>query len=146
AVEDTAELGWRDPDARVADDERDGRAAIGELDRDAPLEGELEGVGEEVENNLLPHGVVDVDRLEAGRAPDVELQPSLLDRRAEDAGQIRREDAEIGRLVPRLVPPRLDPREIEEGVHELEQPAAVLADDRERVVIARAQGGGSAAE
>ena len=140
ALEDAGELGRRDPDARVADDERDGRAAVDELDGDAPLERELEGVGKEIEDDLLPHGVIHVDRLETGRAPDLEPEPGLLDRRAEDAGQIGREGAEVGRLVPRLVPAGLDTREVEQRVHELEQPPAVPADHRERVVVARAQG------
>ena len=36
--------------------------ALAKLDANATLEGELEGVREEIEHNLLPHLPIDVDR------------------------------------------------------------------------------------
>ena len=43
---------------------------------DLALEGELEGVGEEVQHDLLPHLAVDVDRLRERRAIDDQLSPA----------------------------------------------------------------------
>ena len=45
-------------------------------DRDAPLEGELEGVGQEVEDDLLPHVPVDVDRLGQGGQSTTSASPA----------------------------------------------------------------------
>src|SRR5678815_677928 len=46
---------------RVGDPQLHLRIALAERDLDTPLERELEGVGEEIENELLPHLRVDVD-------------------------------------------------------------------------------------
>ena len=53
------------------------------------------------------------------RAVDDELQPGLLDRRAEHARELRGEGRKVGRLVGRLDAAGLDAREIEQRVDEL---------------------------
>ena len=120
-----------DADAGVAHDQRDRRAAVGELDRDPALERELERVGEEVEDDLLPHVAIDVDRLEAGRRSrrrSVSPARSIAERKT-----LARSAVKAARSVgsyARLVPARLDPREVEQRVDELEQAQAVAVDDR----------------
>ena len=58
----------RDADAGVADRQLDAhRRRASAADCDLALEGELEGVGEQVEDDLLPHVAVDVDGLRQRR-------------------------------------------------------------------------------
>ena len=63
------------------------RGAQGELD--GSLQGEFEGVGEEVEDDLLPHVEVDVDRLGERLAVDAIGEAGAFHGGAEDAGQLR---------------------------------------------------------
>ncbi len=68
---------------------QDRRAALAaQAHLDGAVQGELEGVGEEVEDDLLPHLAVDGDRLGERRTVDDEGQAGALDRRAEDAGDV----------------------------------------------------------
>ena len=77
------------PDAGVADRELHAPSAgVSQRDRDLALERELERVREQVENDLLPHVAIDIDRLGQRRAVDDEAQAGALDRRAEDAGEL----------------------------------------------------------
>ena len=86
------------------------RAADGpQADGDLPLEGELEGVGEQVQDDLLPHVAVHVDRLGQRRAVHHQPQPGLLAGRAEVAGELRGQRRQVGRLERRPDPARLDP-------------------------------------
>jgi len=54
--------------------------------------GELEGVRQQVEDDLLPHAQVDVDGFWEGRALDPQCHTGLLERRSELAGEVRRPD------------------------------------------------------
>ena len=75
----------------------------------SPVERELERVGEQVEDDLLPHVAVDVDRLGQRRAvDDVSVRPARSHGRAEVARQLGGERGEVGRLVaaPAPAPPR----------------------------------------
>ena len=67
---------------------RRGRRATRRVTRDLALEGELERVGEQVEDDLLPHVAIDVDRLGQRRAVHHEPQAGLLDRGAEHAREL----------------------------------------------------------
>ena len=76
-------------------------AAVGRglnSDADLALEGELEGVGEQVENDLFPHVAIDIDRLRQRRDIDHQPQARFVDRRA----KIRGEFGGIGRKIGRL--------------------------------------------
>ena len=66
---------------------------------DRAVEGELQRVGEQVEDHLLPHVAVDVDRFVQRRAVHRQVQPGPLDRRAEDAGQLGGDGGQVDRLV-----------------------------------------------
>ena len=76
----------------------------------------LEGIGEEVEYELLPHLAVDVDRLGQGRAIDRQHQARLLNCRAEDAGQFRRMRGQVGRLIAGLDAAGLETGEVQQRV------------------------------
>jgi hypothetical protein len=122
ALEDARQLGLRDADARVAHRELGRVPYRPERDADLAPMGELEGVGHEVEDDLLPHVPIDEDRLGQRRTVHHELQPRPLARRAKVAGKLGREGGEVGRLVGGLRPSGLDPREVEQRVHEPQQP------------------------
>src|SRR5579872_1776363 len=92
---------------------------------DGALQSELEGVRHEVEDDLLPHVAVDVDRLLRGRAIHLQREAGPLARRAEAAGELPREHAEIDWLEARAHAPRLETGEVQQGVDELQQPQAV---------------------
>src|SRR5580704_19476808 len=55
------------------------------------LEGEFEGVGNQVQNNLLPHIAIHVDRLTKLGTIHNESQSRLIGGRTEYAGQLRSE-------------------------------------------------------
>ena len=66
-------------DAGVAHAELDrGRRTLRSAHRDPALEGELERVGEQIEDDLLPHVAIDVDRLGERRAVDGEIAARAL--------------------------------------------------------------------
>ena len=93
----------RDADAGVAHRAaRTARSSRRQTHRDRALERELERVGEQVQDDLLPHVPVDVDRLAQRRAVDDRARARALHRRAEGARQIGGERAEVDRLVARL--------------------------------------------
>ena len=84
ALEQARQLALGDAAAGVAHRQLGRPAAVAaQRDRDPALERELEGVGEEVEDDLLPHLAVDVDRLRQRRAVDGEPQARALAGRAE---------------------------------------------------------------
>ncbi len=125
-LEKARKLVLRDPRSRVLD--RQGDVPAGRLaqpHRDVALEGELEGVREQVEDDLLPHVAVDKDRFVERRAIDDQLQPGGLDRRAEVARQFGREGRKVGRLIARRHAPGLDAGEIQERVDQFQQPQGV---------------------
>ena len=108
ALEQPRQLGRGDADAGVARRSARPRGLrSAERDRDPALEGELEGVGEQVEDDLLPHVAVDVDRLgrAAGSRPR-SASPARSTAERKLAGQLGGERGEIGRLVARLRPGR----------------------------------------
>jgi len=78
------------------------RSPRAQRDGDLAFERELEGVGEQVEHDLLPHVAVDVRGLGERRTIHHQSQAGLLDRGTKDAGELRRQRGEIGGLVARF--------------------------------------------
>src|SRR5579872_6399730 len=60
-------------------------------DRDLALKGEFERVGDQIQNNLLPHIAIDVDRFPEVGAIYSQAQSSFIGGRTEYAGQFRSE-------------------------------------------------------
>jgi hypothetical protein len=124
-LEQVGHLPDRDARPGVADGQLHRTAGGPQTDRDLPLERELEGVRQEVQDDVLPHVPVHVDRLGKRGAVHDQPQAGLLARGAEVAGQVRRQGGQVGRLIRRLGAARLDAGEVQEGVDELEQAESV---------------------
>ena len=131
------DLGGGDAGAGVADPELGGPSDLPQRDGQAALEGELEGVGEQVQDDLLPHLAVDVDRPGQGGAVHLQPQAGPLARRAEAAGQVGGEGGEVGGPVRGPGPPRLDPGEVQQGVDQPEQPQPVAVHDLQEGPVCR---------
>ncbi len=84
---------------------------------------------QQVEDHLLPHVAVDVDRFVQRGAVDVELQPGPVDGRPEDAGQLGGDGREVDRLVAGLRAAGLDAGEVQQRVDQLGEPQSVAPDD-----------------
>ncbi len=125
ALEQARELvGWH-ADAGVDDRELGAIASPVQAHLDAPLEGVLERVGDQVQHDSLRHLSIDVEGLGQGRAADDEREAGLLGGRAKDAGQLGGLGGQVDRLVGRLHAAGLDARELEEAIHELQQAEGV---------------------
>ncbi len=122
-------LGLGHTDAGVGDGDDRVPAVAVHRDGDRTVEGELEGVAEQVEDDLLPHAPVDVDGVGQGRAVDLEGQTGPVDGGAEDAGQFGGRRGQVDRLVGRPHAARLDTGEVQQCVDELAQPQPVAVDD-----------------
>ena len=137
ALEEPRHFRRGDTAAGIADPQH-GVATLGpQRHADGAVEGELQGVAEQVEDDLLPHLPVDVDRGGQLGAVHLEGQAGPVHRRAEDAGQVGGEGGQVDRLVAGLHAAGLDPREVQQRVDELAQPQAVALDDLELLAGAR---------
>ncbi len=126
-LEQLGQLLRRDADAGVAHLHHR-RAAVGRglhSQADLAVEGELEGVGDQVEEDLLPHLPVHVDRLRQRRAVEPQGQARLLHRRTEAGRDLGAELGQVGGLVAGADPPRLQPREVQQAVHQTQEAGAV---------------------
>jgi hypothetical protein len=85
------------------------------------LQGVFEGIGEQIQHDLLPHVPVHVSGCRERRAVDNELYSRTLTGRAEDAGEVRCEGGKIGRFEHRLEAARLDARKIEQSIDQLQE-------------------------
>src|SRR5262245_32261284 len=92
-------------DAGIADHELGVLILLAEQDVDLADKGKLEGVGEQVEDDLLPHLAVYIDRLQKRGAINDQAQPGFLDHRAEHARQARRQRGQIGGRIDGLNAP-----------------------------------------
>ena len=108
AIEQAGHLRRGDPPAGVRDAERGLPVLLAEPDVDGAVEGELQRVAQQVEDHLLPHLAVDVDRRAQRRTVHLVPHAGPLDGRLEDAGQLGREGPEVERLEPGLHPAGLD--------------------------------------
>ena len=107
-----------------------GVPGLPQRDGDLALEGELEGVGEQVEDDLLPHLAVH-DRPARPVAGSRRLSRSPARSQAERKMLARSavKRGQVGRLVDGLDPARLDAGEVEQRVDQLAEPQAVAVDD-----------------
>ena len=95
---------------------------------DGAVEGELQRVGQQVEDHLLPHVAVEVDGFVQRRTVHDEVQARPVDGRAEHAGQLGGDGRQVDGLVARLHAARLDAGEVEQRVDQLGQPQPVAVD------------------
>ena len=99
--------------AGIPHDQFGSPARLLQRDGNLALEGKLEGVGQQVQHHLLPHFPVHEHRLVQRWAIDRQVQAGTLDGRTEHACKIGSEGGEVGRLVDRFDPPRLDTGKVE---------------------------------
>lgn len=90
AIEQSRQFVLRNADTGVLDPEYGTTLMIPYLHGDAAFKGELECIGNKVENDFLPHVPVDPHRRGKGRTIDNQLKPGLLSRGTELAGQFGR--------------------------------------------------------
>src|SRR6185437_7969963 len=139
ALEEMRQLGLGDAGAGITHPEL-GVLAVGarrDLDRDLAVEGELERIRQEVEDDLLPHVAIDMDRLAERRGVDAQSKAGPVDGGAERRGELGSEGGEIDRLVARLRLARFQAREVEQRIHHLQEPHAVAMRRRYQAAIGR---------
>src|SRR5262249_20258381 len=90
ALEQARDFVGRDAGAGVAHGQLGRVIALAHRHHELAGEGELEGIGQEIEDDLFPHLAVDVRGSRQRWAVDDEPHAGLLDRRAEYAGELRR--------------------------------------------------------
>ena len=125
ALEQVRQLVGDDADAGVADGEPEAGLVGGQGHVDAADEGVLHRVGEQVDDDLLPHARVDVGRPGHRRAVHGEPQPRPLGGGAEDPGELGGEGRDVGLHAHRVRPSRLDAGEVEQVVDQALQTPAV---------------------
>ena len=139
ALEDPRRLVLGDADAAVAHPQHRLPTLRGQRHLDAALEGELEGVGDQVEDDLLPHLAVHEDRLDERRRVDGEREAGLLAGGSEAAGEVAGEGGKVGRLVDGLNAAGLDAREVEQCVDQPLQAKAVALRELDPLALAAVQ-------
>jgi hypothetical protein len=136
ALEEPVELVGRDAAARVGHHQL-GMAVDGlQAHVDAARERELERVGEQVEDDPLPHVAVDVDGLGERIARHAQLDPAAPRGVAEAARQLPGQRGEVDGLEGGARATLLDARELQQRVDELQQPLTVAVHERH---LARAE-------
>jgi hypothetical protein len=128
-----------DANAGVAHHEFDLPPHLAQRDGNLAGKGKLKGIGKQIEDNLLPHLPVYVDRLRERRAINEQAQPGLLKERAKDACQIGSERGQIGGRVHCLGTSGLDTRKIQQGIDQFEQAQPVALHQGKLLVDARLQ-------
>ena len=89
---------------------------------DGAVERELKGVREQVEYDFLPHLPIEKHRLIDRLAIDLECESGGFDRRTEIARKIASKHRRIDGFKRGLQPAGLDAREVEQRVHQLQEP------------------------
>ena len=135
AIEYVRQFRGRDAGAGVPDDQLELVVDEPHRDGDLALERELQGVRQEIEDDLFPHLAIDVGRLVERRQIEPQRQAGALDRRAEHAGELAGEGAQVGRLVRRFDAAGLDAREVEQRIDQLGQPKRVAAHQRPALAL-----------
>ena len=137
ALEQVRQLVFGDAHPGIAHLQHDLTAFHALAHADLAFEGELEGIRKQVEHDLLPLLAVHVDRLGQGRQIGRQRQAGLFHRRTEDAHQPGRQFGQVCSLEGHPLAAGLELREVQQGVHQLQQPQGVVA----RPLHLRAHGG-----
>ena len=130
-------------DARTGVDDLEGQAVRIPIDQDAhrALLGELDGVGDQIAQHLTQsHLVGQAGARRAGGQVDLEIEPLLSRQLAVDGldGGGEASHLELGVMQGHL--PRLDLRDVEDGVEDIQQPFGGLLHDGEARLLLRRQG------
>lgn len=121
ALEQARQLVRGDAGAGVGHGEPGPVAGRGHPHLGAAGEGELQGVAEQVEDDLLPHLPVQGHRLGQRRAVHLQRQPCRLEGGPEHPGQLGRGTGEVDRFEGGVRLPGLGTGDVQEGVDLLQQ-------------------------
>src|SRR5690606_6329868 len=121
AFEQARYLRCRNPGAGVSYFEPNACARLRQCQAYAALQCELECVRYEVENDLLPHIAIHVDRFTQRLALHLEGETGVLHCGPERARKLAGELCQIRRLVARLQSSSFEARKVEQRVDELQQ-------------------------
>ena len=136
AVEDVRELVLANADAGVADREAERAVAQRRGDLHAPLRRELERVRQQIPQQALELLVVDVQRSAVDRRAERDVEPhaAMVGDRFELCRELGDAPVHVGR-EHRAEPhaPRLELREVEDLIHEREEPLLVAVHHAERL-------------
>src|SRR5579872_2403097 len=108
-----------------------------ERDRDTPLKRKLQRVRKEIQNYLLPHLTVNVDRLRERLAVDFKADPRPFHRRSEVGSEFLGKLTQLDRFVIGLNPSRLNPRELQECIDQLLEAKAVAMNQIQQLSLRR---------
>src|SRR5690349_2138783 len=122
-------------DARIAYCQHNVFRCLTQRDFDTACERELESIGNEIENDLLPHVGIDVNRFVQTRTVDHELDAGSFARRAKVARELSGHRSQIGRFERSLHAASFDPREVEQSVDEFLQTQTVAIRDFEVLAL-----------
>ena len=144
----SSDCGMPTPVSRTIDSRNRPSAELRDSTAISPVEGELEGVREEVEDDLLPHVAIDIDRLGQVGAIDAQARarPVRSPTRKFDArfaGQLRRGPS--ARSSRRSRPASMREKS-SRRIDQLEQPKAVAVGDLELLAMRRRQSAGASLE
>ena len=129
ALEDARQLVLGNARARVAHRQLDPSVSDrAQADPDAALEGELEGIRQQIEQDALPHLRIDEGAFDDGFAFDREHQPCAFDRGAKGAREIGREPRQVDLAIGRADAACLDASEVEQRVDQAQEPQLIVVD------------------
>jgi hypothetical protein len=136
ALEQTRQFVGGNANARVGDAHENSTPVAARLDRDPDLAvvRELERVREQIDQDLLPHFAIEIDRRGEPLGFDGKAQARLFDRGAEDGGDLRAKGGDVGRLERSLHAAGFDAREIQKAVHQPQKAHVVPVHHRELLV------------
>src|ERR1700679_2694199 len=125
AIEQPGNFLGRNSNARVAHTEFSCASHLLQTNLNLTCKSELESVGDQIEDDLLPHVPIDVRQFAGGFAIDQQSQAGPFCGGAKDAGELCGESRDIRCLVNRVDSTGLDAGEIEQGIHQAQQACAV---------------------
>src|ERR1700756_1507494 len=94
-------------------------------DFDFSIECELEGVGDQVKDDLLPHVAVNINWLTQARAIRHQPQTCFIRSGSEHTRQLRRETRQVCGLINGFDPPCLDAGKVQQSIHQPQQPRTI---------------------
>ena len=139
AIEDQRQLGRTDSHAGIRNFKVDALRLLSQRHLNATFQGELERVGQQVDNDGLPHLSVNVYRLAQARAVHRQGQSGALACRSKVTGQVGGQGRQVGRHKIRVNAARIDARKIEQRVDQLQQAQGIAMGDLQTLCLRRGQ-------
>ncbi len=125
ALEHAGKISLGNADAGIGDAQLDAIAPRSQVHLDPAFEGELEGVRQQIQDDLFPHVPIHVHGFRQRIAADDERETCLFNGRSEHAREVGRHLREVRGFVGGVDAPGLDAREIQERIDQPQQPEGV---------------------